>query len=145
MKKIYILISSLLLALASCSTGTQTDTKNIEGTFVLHSFGGTEIPIPADKRFPTLKFDNAHKKLTGFTGCNTINGSYETSSSKLQVGPLAITKKACFNDEFEPKILKALDEANIYEVKDNLLILKRDNQTLIVLRKLNLLSYLHRI
>ncbi len=138
MKKIYILITGLLLVLASCSTETQTEAKIIDGTFVLHSFGGPEILIPADKRFPTLKFENTEKKLSGFAGCNTVSGSYEASAGKIKIPQLAATRKACFNDEYEPKILKALDEANSYEIKDNLLTLKKDGETLIIFRKLNL-------
>ncbi len=138
MKKIYILISSLLLALASCSTGTQIGTQKIDGTFVLHSFGGAEIPIPADKRFPTLKFDNASQKISGFTGCNTANGSYEASAGKIKISQLATTRKACFNDEFEPKILKALEQADSYGFNGDLLTLKKGGKTVMVLKKLDL-------
>ncbi len=139
MKRFFIVIITALLALASCSKDNSTKSpEKIDGTFILHSFGGAAIAAPQDKRFPTLKFDDSSKKLSGFAGCNMINASYETNADKLKLSPVAATRKACFNDEYEPKILKALSEVNAYEINGNLLSLKQGGKTLLVLKKLNL-------
>ncbi len=142
MKIFYILMSALLLTLASCSKEGATTMGHIDGTFVLHSFDGNEITIPADKRFPTLKFDNANKKVTGFTGCNTVNGSFEALDGTIKIGPLAATRKACIKDDYEPKILQALDNATRYEITEDRLILKKapseESEILIIFRKLKM-------
>ncbi len=42
----------------------------------------------------TLTFDDAGQ-ISGNAGCNRYSGSYELRGNRLQLGPLAVTRKAC--------------------------------------------------
>ncbi len=139
MKKFSIFIIATLVALVSCSKDkVSADMDKINGTFILHSFDGEAIMVPQDKQFPTLKFDDSTKQVSGFAGCNNVSGSYSTDAGELKFINLVATKKACFNDEYEAKILKALNDANDYEISEDLLILKQGNENILFLKKLNL-------
>ncbi|MFV0432234.1 MAG: META domain-containing protein [Alphaproteobacteria bacterium] len=144
MKKILFTIVAIFMTIAG-SAYAMGDKKglslkeSLNGTFVLYAFDdGKEIPIPADKSWPTFKLNPEDKTITGFAGCNNIRGSFEASKNKITFGAIAATKKACFNDEFEPKILPLFTKINSFERKDNLLTLKENDKILMTWRKLNL-------
>ncbi|MFV0321408.1 MAG: META domain-containing protein [Alphaproteobacteria bacterium] len=132
---IIAIIAFILFGFFSVSSGTG---KELNETYILHSFDGNEIAIPADKAFPTLKFNATENTISGFAGCNNIRGNFNVTKNDIKFGPIASTKKACFHDIYEPQLLNALNKANSYQLKDGLLTLKDGDTVLVYLRLLNL-------
>ncbi|APD05705.1 hypothetical protein UJ101_00152 [Flavobacteriaceae bacterium UJ101] len=120
--------------------GKQTrsfDTATINGTFLLIAFDQGEFPIPADKAHPTFKFNSKEKTVTGFAGCNNARGTFSNTDTEIHFGPMATTRKACFDDEYESKVLKAFKEATNYTLEGDQLSLKKGENVIMVFRKLN--------
>jgi heat shock protein HslJ len=61
--------------------------------------------------------------VTGFTGCNRLNGTFTINGNyEIKFSPLAVTKMACLNnDQTESLFLPALAKANRWEVDNNVL------------------------
>jgi heat shock protein HslJ len=99
----YALIVGLLMLVAvgcgsddsddsSSGTSTRPASPNLAGT---HWILGpdTVLGVPATGITLTAAFDD--RRLTGNSGCNSYNASYETNGDKLTIGPVAGTKMAC--------------------------------------------------
>lgn len=70
------------------------------------------IDASIDKRFaPWLEFV-AEGRVSGYTGCNLLNGAWKVDGSEVRVGPLVTTKRACAGPEqaIERRVLAALNE-----------------------------------
>ena len=71
----------------------------------------------ASGKIPTLKFDLAAEKFSGFSGCNAINGSFVIKAEALSFNEQVIsTKMACpgYNENiFMDNLLKT----NRYQIK----------------------------
>jgi heat shock protein HslJ len=66
---------------------------------------------------PTAVF-GSDGSLSGTTGCNTFNGTYQTNGDTITISPLATTRKACppnLSDQ-EAGILAGFQTATHYEV-----------------------------
>jgi heat shock protein HslJ len=83
---------------------------------------GTSVSSVPDGVEATLAFD-ADGTASGSGGCNTFNGSYQTSGNELTFGPVASTKKACADDVMtvEQSYLTALQNAASYTTAGNAL------------------------
>lgn len=143
MRNIYYVITLIIIAIITfilfgLFTVSSDTSKYINGTYIYHSFDGDEIRVPADKAFPTLKFNAAENTISGFAGCNNISGNFNITKHTIKFGPIASTKKACFQDIYETQLLNALKNVNQYKIKGDLLILKKDDNPLIYLRSLKL-------
>lgn len=81
----------------------------------------------------TATFDNG--KLSGNAGCNTYNATYEVDGSKIAIGPIASTRRACLDGLVatqEAEYLAALELARTYSLGANGLTLLRDGGTIAV-------------
>jgi heat shock protein HslJ len=70
------------------------------------------IDASIDKRFaPWLQFV-AEGRVSGYTGCNLLNGAWKIDGGEVRVGPLVTTKRACAGPEqaIERRVLAALNE-----------------------------------
>ena len=70
--------------------------------------------------------------VSGSGGCNSFSGSYEASGSKLRIGPLAATQRACAEsdrNEQEQGYFAALESARSFEqIGDQLTLLNAKGQ-----------------
>ena len=68
----------------------------------------------------------ARGSVSGNDGCNAFSGSYEVDGSKLMVGPLAGTKKACSGpaEEVSREVTTALARVRAYEIRADTLRMK---------------------
>ena len=78
--------------------------------------------------------------VSGSGGCNTFRGDYSYSAGKLEIGPLAATKKACTTPEGaaeqEQGYLAALESAvRIDQVGDGLTLLNAKGQMAVTLKR----------
>src|SRR3954452_23750940 len=56
---------------------------------------GTPVePAPAGTRAPQIRLISEGTRVTGYTGVNDFNGSYEQAGNTLHFSPLAMTKRA---------------------------------------------------
>ena len=73
----------------------------------------------------TLSFEDG--KVTGSAGCNSFHGTYATEGSRLQLGPLATTRRACEEPLMtqEREFLTALASAVTWSIDGNVLDMHR--------------------
>jgi heat shock protein HslJ len=71
-------------------------------------------PAPAGTRAPQLRLIPEGARVTGYTGVNDFNGSYELSGNSLQFSPLAMTKRSALPPlmRLEESFVDALHETH---------------------------------
>ncbi|MDX2241646.1 MAG: META domain-containing protein [Leptolyngbyaceae cyanobacterium bins.302] len=126
-------------ALAQSLTETtlfMAQAASLQGSWRLANM--TEPPFPTPMVPSTdLTAEFAGDRVAGSGGCNRFTGSFKTSGSKLTIGPLASTFKACEESVMtqEATFLKALQAAERYEIMpDGLQIFYKTDQGTGVLR-----------
>ena len=64
---------------------------------------------PDPRTLPRLEFVNA-ERVTGYTGCNMLNGGWRVEGATIRMGPLVTTKRACIGpeDDVERRLLASL-------------------------------------
>jgi len=81
----------------------------------------TTLSAPGSQGNASLTF-NPDGTLTGYTGCNTVSGSYQTNLNQLTTSNLATTKAACPNTVLaaqERAMVDVLTSAQTYQVIDS--------------------------
>ncbi|PHN02347.1 META domain-containing protein [Flavilitoribacter nigricans] len=69
---------------------------------------------------PTMTIDLSQNLVAGNGGCNTFNGKIqELSASKIKLGPVVSTRKACMNKNVESEFNQALNTINTYQIAGN--------------------------
>ncbi len=105
--------------------GTQWSVREIDGT-----------PATPGIQEKDLSIKFSAKGVSGFAGCNTFTGSFETSAESVTLGPLASTQRACIDNGIqaqEMKFLAALVRVEKYTIEEETLHLKDgDNRTLVL-------------
>jgi len=83
----------------------------LEGTeWRLSELNGAPALTPPDGRAPTLRFDAAQHRVTGFAGCNQMSGSYSRTGEQLSVGKdLITTRMACIEPALNRQESELLD------------------------------------
>ena len=73
------------------------------------AIGDMEIPARTDQ---FVQFRGGGR-IRGDGGCNQFSGTYELSGDRIEIGPLAATRKACTPDiaEREDRFMEALEAA----------------------------------
>lgn len=113
-------------------TNTQTDeTTEYEGCgnyhedyrlndiWVLTKIDGEEINHDGAVR-PTLEFSISEKRVSGFGGCNQINGSFSFYQHQIAIGQLTSTLMACLNQGMEDQFLAHLNDQKLnFEIGNN--------------------------
>lgn len=92
-----------------------------QNTWVLNSLGG-KVLSSATSDLPFLNFGE-NGVLSGFSGCNNFNGSFDLEGTKVSLDPGAMTRKACegsMEDQFL-NVLKSADNLSFEGSKLNLL------------------------
>jgi heat shock protein HslJ len=81
------------------------------------------VDASIDKRFsPWLEFVG-EGRVSGYTGCNLLNGAWKVDGGEVRVGPLVTTKRACAGPEqaIEQRVLAALNpQARVTREADRL-------------------------
>jgi heat shock protein HslJ len=76
-------------------------------------------------------------KVTGSTGCNRLNGSYDlTGVNFIKFSPLATTKRACPGMNKEAQFIEALGQANNWSIINDLLLLNNGKILLAKFRRI---------
>ncbi|MBN9296468.1 MAG: META domain-containing protein [Filimonas sp.] len=141
MKQIVLFILGCATA-AACHTITpnsqsgtisSTDSSKNQIAVADTSLSGTwylKPALPSDTitgRFPKISFTLTAQTFTGFTGCNSMAGSFKKDGSDLVFGKNIIsTKMACIGYN-ERAFLENLLKTNNYSIEEGILLLKSDN------------------
>ncbi len=97
------------------------------------SLGGEWVAISINRKtiasrdenmkMPTITLEETSKKITGFSGCNNLVGTFETTGENgFKVGNVASTRKMCPTPNVESDFLKALNTAATYTVSEKRLV-----------------------
>ncbi|CAG0998676.1 Lipoprotein NlpE [Methylophilaceae bacterium] len=80
----------------------------------------------ASAKAPTLKFDVASSRISGFSGCNRYSGQYALGAGqRLRFSGIAATQMACLDTTVESEYLKSLNMTDSYYLVGNRLQLNR--------------------
>lgn len=107
--------------------------KNLNNTYTIDRIGNLKNDIDA----LSITFNDDAKTVTGFSGCNHFNGTYEIDGNTIKIGPLASTRKFCqgIENTTESKMLLALNTVNSFKIEEGILTLKNDDTNVITLKK----------
>jgi len=95
-----------------------------EREWVLASLGDEIDPRGAGSRAPTLRFDTATSRASGFAGCNRFTGAIVLAGDRLAFGPIATTRMACPDGMgLEQRFLAMLGATTSYRIADASLLL----------------------
>ncbi|MFZ0611554.1 MAG: META domain-containing protein [Desulfobacterales bacterium] len=85
---------------------------------------------------PNIEFHLRDNRLVGSTGCNRINGRFESRGAKISLGRLATTRVACPAMAFEQELLSVLADKTLrYTFNEGRLILTDDKNLTLVFKK----------
>lgn len=141
MKKFLSLATLILtVVIVSSCASKKNDTNSNEATLFANNWRFVEIANVSiakevNGQIPYLTFDKAEQRYSAMTGCNTVNGTLETSNSKLKFGLGMSTMMFCENMTVENGFKQILEEVHSYKIIGNELVLMGRNET--VLAKLN--------
>ncbi len=97
---------------------------------------GVQIKGKVNDRTPYLNFSKEDKHYSIITGCNTLNGTYDLSGNKLNFNNGISTMMFCNDMSVEDGFKSILTTIKSYEIIGELLNLKGDKGTLVVLKKM---------
>ncbi len=146
MKMILFLVTSLaiIIVVAGCYGSKAIKSSSSIGSEMLYKnkwylteVQGESVNAGNDNHAHLLFSAGQPNKVTGSTGCNRLNGSYDLSGvNVIKFSPLASTRMACPGIT-EAKFVEALGQANKWSIVNEQLLLSNGK---ILLAKLNAIS-----
>lgn len=98
-----------------------------ERTWELTELNGAMVPAVSGAQPAYINFSGESAMVTGFGGCNTLEGSFQITGDTLIFGHIETTKKICTTGEdIERKLLESLVKTWTYALTDDMLELKCD-------------------
>ena len=146
MKRTTCLLMLIMCGILSCTSqknvcngGTNTDTISItDKEWIVVAFANEKIEQLSAERFPTMKLSEG--KITGYSSCNRMQGTYTMEKDKITFGAIAVTKMFCFDtQEIEEKYLKALPEVRSWKCEQDKLYFLDENKQIIITFELKIL------
>ena len=124
---------TVVMRLADKQTSVRTPGLE-EKKWVLESIGSQSVTKAGRSAF--LVFDKAKASAGGNSSCNIFGGSYSTTGQTIEFIEITSTMMACLEDsrmEIERQFLDALRETNRYKIRNNKLMLYRDDGLLLTM------------
>lgn len=104
--------------------GARGSTSSLEGTYWKLTRLGDESVTPDPKaREPHLVLEAKAGRVTGWSGCNRLTGTYTREGAALRFVPLASTRMACPALEMERAFLEALERVATWRLRRHELVL----------------------
>ena len=96
-------LSIVALALAACATAPAPPAAAEPAPAAPATLAGTRwvgvvAGDPDPRTLPRLEFLGGGR-ITGYTGCNMLNGAWRMEGGEMRLGPLVTTKRACLGPE----------------------------------------------
>lgn len=130
MKKIIILMTTLILFCISCTTVEKTNTNMeiTDSTWKLEKILNEKIEM----NNITLSFITKDKKISGKSAVNNYFGGYESNENKIKINVVGLTRMAGPEKEMnlEQKYIETLAQMEKIEIKNNKMILEGNNKKL---------------
>ncbi len=122
----------LLLAAAVFSTTLFAADPVLEDTnWVAVELMGVPVMASEGHPAPNIALHSVDKKMSGFSGCNSIFGGYEAAHEGLKFDPVGATRIACLGPNAEAEFLQALTSTVTYRIPANSLeLLDKDGKVL---------------
>jgi putative lipoprotein len=117
---------AIALSMMSCSSSKEVKNDSAGASWKVIQMGAKMLDGMDASMLPTMAFDPIKKSVTGSTGCNNYNGTFEQNpGGLLKFGPVAMTRKACTGEaaSTETMFLDVLKRVSKMEVKDDVLML----------------------
>ncbi len=93
----------------------KTTSELFDTRWKLTRLGDEPIVLAENQRAPYLVLDSEDQRVSGFGGCNRLNGSFEIEGQSITFGPMAVTKMACIpGGDTERAFLAALKKATSF-------------------------------
>ena len=101
---------------------------------------GKDVNVREQIETPMIELNTLEKTLSGSTGCNKINSSFEynTEAKSFKVNfPIAMTKRGCPKNSIEPEFLKTLELVDGYSKKGVSLFFLADGKGVMEFRRMD--------
>ena len=119
-------IACTILLVAGCAqTAPQPAGDELAGTsWRLARFRGGDgkVAIPGDRTSYTLAF-NRDGTVSARIDCNRGHGSYKTSGSQIEFGPMATTRAMCPPGSMDDQVVRQIPYIRSYLIKEGRLFL----------------------
>jgi heat shock protein HslJ len=115
------LFALLALFVMSCKSAKEKNTNLItEKHWKLKTLEGKEIMNDSENRDIHFTLSAKENRVTGFTGCNSLFGTYTLEEgNSIRFSSLGSTKMACLDGDFREQ-----DLLNVFNTADNYTIVK---------------------
>jgi len=137
MKFIYFSLLYLFIFVIACQPQRELTTLSdfANETWVLEQLNGEDFSDDFfTGKLPSLTF-GYDKKITGFSGCNNLNGTFSLDQETFQLNPAAMTRKMCPGNG-EAAFMDALNAADRLRMDGrDLVLLSGDNEVLRFFKK----------
>lgn len=128
MRKLYF---ATILALFAAAFLPAADGKLEDVNWVATELMGKPVIAVAGHPTANIQMHSVDKKLTGFSGCNSIFGGYDSSHEGLKFDPVGATRVACLDHpHMEPEFLQALTSTVSYRMPKDLELLDKDGKVI---------------
>ena len=93
---------------------------------------GKKVEVLKNMREPYLVFHSTSNKISGYTGCNKIMGSYKIDGNNLSIEKVATTKMMCIQvANVEIYLLKVFKSVKRFEINgEKMKLLDKDGKVL---------------
>ncbi len=125
-KLIHLLFAAAVAT--GCNAGkASAETPTLTGTWELQELQGLKRATGK----PVYIELAADRKLTGFTGCNTVRGNYtaDLKNNRLRLEGLASTRMTCPDQKVENEVTGVLRKTAYFVLEDGMLNLQSENRT----------------
>jgi len=121
-----------------CTSSSETTINPIiNDIWALEFIKGVDYqPDSSSKERPIIEIDLKEKKVTGNTGCNSMNGTVTVEEDQIEFSDIITTEKFCSNS-IEQEFLIALGMVNNYKVEKLKLYLYEDDQEIMIFQKID--------
>jgi heat shock protein HslJ len=125
------LAAGAVMMTTACAAGpTGASAPPLRGTnWVMVSASGEKIARP-----PSIRLDPEQPRVSGFSGCNRMMGSFELDGARLSFGGAASTRMACIGpgEDVEQRFLQAYGAVRGWRIEGGeLLLTGADGATLL--------------
>jgi uncharacterized lipoprotein YbaY/heat shock protein HslJ len=74
--------------------------------------------MPAEKQGePSLVFRSQEGRVTGFSGCNNLTGTYEVKGNEITISGVVATRKACLHGmDIEEALFEVIEKARTWKI-----------------------------
>jgi len=134
----YLFVTMISTLLTFCTSSSETTTNPlINDIWALEFLKGVDYqPNSSTQERPIIEIHLKDKKVSGNTGCNSMNGVVKVEEDQIEFSDIITTEKFC-SESIEQEFLIALGMANNYKIEKLKLYLFEDDEEIIIFQKID--------